>query len=189
MIRAFVAVELSDAVRAEVASLENDLRAPGTDVKWVDPATLHLTLKFLGDIDETQKGALEKALREAARGMSPFEIGLEGIGAFPGTTRPRVIWVGVGAGKERLVELSQKVEAACLALGFPAEERPFNPHLTIARLREPQNSRLLVDRHLASKFEPVEFEAAELVVYESDLLPTGSVYRVISRHHLGVARK
>ena len=105
MIRAFLAVELPEPLRREVAAFQSELRSSGADVKWVEAENLHLTLKFLGKIETAQAASLKERLSAGLKGVSPFTVRLEGIGAFPKTTFPRVLWVGVGEGKERLVEL------------------------------------------------------------------------------------
>ncbi|MBI1953297.1 MAG: RNA 2',3'-cyclic phosphodiesterase [Candidatus Omnitrophica bacterium] len=175
--RAFIAVELTDALKEEAASLQADLRATGADVKWVEPAHLHLTLKFLGEIQENQVEPLKSALTASVQGLSPFATSLEGIGAFPSTTRPRVIWVGVSQGKEALERLAGQVEEACAGLGFAGEERPFSAHLTIGRVRGPDRVASLI-----KKLQVVEFHGNapapidRVILFQSILSPHGPAY-------------
>lgn len=186
--RIFAAINISDEAKQKVSAYIAGLRSEFNTLRvgWERPEKLHITVNFAGNLDER---ALDKFVKtaEAAAGPCPaFPVTLAGTGAFVKRRGSNVLWLGIDA--EPIAGIAARFETA----SAKADERPtrsFNPHLTIARLREPQNSRPLIDRHLASKFEPVEFEAAELVVYESELLPTGSVYRVITRHHLGVAKK
>lgn len=177
MTRAFIAVELPESVRQEVAALQADFKSSSADVKWVEAANLHLTLKFLGDIEEHQVSSLKETLGAALRDLTSFDIHLEGIGAFPKTTFPRVIWVGINQGEKQLVELANRVEQACAGLGFPKEERPFSAHLTIGRVRSKE--------HLApfiKKLQLAEFRAGatapitRVVLFQSTLSPKGPTY-------------
>ncbi|MFA5309854.1 MAG: RNA 2',3'-cyclic phosphodiesterase [Dehalococcoidales bacterium] len=136
-IRSFVAIELPQDVKRALASLEEKLKASGgAPVKWVEPESIHLTLKFLGDIESGAAGGITAALKEAARGTRPFSIAVSGLGVFPDTRRVRVVWVGLTGDLDILAGLQKRVEAALVPLGFPAEGRAFTPHLTIARVRD-----------------------------------------------------
>ncbi len=199
--RAFIAVELPEEIRQEVASLQADLRAAGADVKWVEPVNLHLTLKFLGDIEEAQVGSLKEALRSSTLHLPPFTVSLEGIGAFPKTTFPRVIWVGVSQGKEELELLAQKVEEATNSLGFPKEERPFSAHLTIGRVAAAKGGRTTNPSWrvrsasglagLIKKLQVAEFCGSSpalidrLILFQSTLSPKGPTYTPQGTLHLG----
>lgn len=177
MIRAFVAVELTEGLRQEVAAFQGELKSAGTDVKWVEPANLHLTLKFLGGIPEEKVPSLTEALTRACAGIPAFTLTLEGIGAFPKTTSPRVIWVGMNQGKEPLLALAKRVEEECSRLGFPAEERPFSAHLTIGRTRSPQGIARLIKKLQVAEFRggtPASVE--RIVLFQSTLSPKGPTY-------------
>ena len=186
MIRAFLAVDLPEEFRQEAAAFGQELKGSGADVKWVEAANLHLTLKFLGGISEEQVPSLSGALKQACAGLSPFILTLEGIGAFPGTTRPRVIWIGVSEGKEKLIGLAKAVEEACGGLGFPAEERPFSPHLTIGRTRSQKGIARLVKQLQLAEFKgktpaPVD----RLTLFWSTLSPRGPTYTKLAEIPLG----
>jgi 2'-5' RNA ligase len=160
-----------------VGAFEGELKRSGADVKWVEPANLHLTLKFLGNIAEEQVPSLISSLQQACGGLSAFTFSLEGIGAFPRTTSPRVIWVGVHEGKEALAGLAQRVEETCAALGFPAEERPFSAHLTIGRTRSPQGIARLIKQLQVAEFRgKTQAEAGQIVLFQSALSPHGPTY-------------
>ena len=188
MIRTFIAVDLPEEVRQELATLQADFKKEVADIKWVEPDNLHLTLKFLGDVEEGQIEALKQSLTETVRGSSPFSIHLEGIGAFPRTTSPRVIWVGVSEGKEQLIKLAGAIDEACIpfTLSPSKGERPFSPHLTIGRVR----SRDGLDR-LIKKLQVVEFRAStpapidRLILYQSTLSPKGPTYTPLVEFPLG----
>lgn len=177
MIRAFIAVELPDALRQEVASLQNDLQSAGADIKWVETNNLHLTLKFLGNIEEAQVPALKEALETATRPLTPFTLHLEGIGAFPRTTSPRVVWVGVTEGEKPLVELAQAVGNACSGLGFPAEDRPFSAHLTIGRVRSRDRLAPLIKKLQVAEFRGgTPAPIGKVILFQSTLSPHGPAY-------------
>ncbi|MBI3615216.1 MAG: RNA 2',3'-cyclic phosphodiesterase [Candidatus Omnitrophica bacterium] len=191
MIRAFIAVELPEALRQEVAAFQSELKSSGADVKWVELENLHLTLKFLGNIEEAQVPVLKEALAAPARGFPSFTFHLEGIGAFPRTTSPRVVWVGVSEGKEKLVELAKTVERTCSGLGFPAEERPFSAHLTIGRVRSQERlaaaggsrtrrfsalASLIKRLQVAESLGKTPASGEKIVLFQSVLSPKGPLY-------------
>lgn len=175
--RAFVAVKISDAAREEVARLQEKLKMAGADVKWVEPENLHLTLKFLGETGEDRIGRLRQELQAVLQARASFTFTLEGLGAFPRPEQARVVWVGTGEGKERLIELAREVEEICSRSGFPAEQRPFSPHLTIGRVR---SGKLLPE--LAQQIQALPFRASSptpadrVVLFRSTLSPRGPVY-------------
>lgn len=135
-LRAFVAVEIDDKTRQRVAAWQEELRQSGGDVKWVEPVNFHLTLKFLGNVETVRVPALSSALKASLAGHRAFSVELAGMGAFPSIARPRVIWVGLSEGAGELRLLAQAVDKALEPLGFPREEKPFAPHLTIGRVRD-----------------------------------------------------
>ncbi len=151
----------------------------GVRVGWEKPEKIHLTLKFLGDVDEAQLSQIKEAAIKAAAGLRPFLVTIENTGCFPSPGKARVLWLGLIDQTGNLRKLKEMLEERTAALGFEKETRPFAPHLTIARLREPQRSRELAEAWLQKQFEPVSFEVSALVIYESKLLPAGSVYSVL----------
>jgi RNA 2',3'-cyclic 3'-phosphodiesterase len=184
--RIFVAIDISAEARRKVSAYVETSRRefPHLRVGWEKTEKLHLTLKFLGDTDEAQLENLNKTVREIAEKNAPFKLRISGPGVFPSAKKARVLWIGLSDEKGSLAQINQPLETGCEKIGFAREKGEFKPHLTIARLREPQKSRDLVWRHLETKFEPVEFEVAEIVIYESRLQPTGSVYSVVSKFKL-----
>jgi 2'-5' RNA ligase len=136
-IRSFIAIELPRELKLELDRLEDQLasgsRAP---VKWVDPANMHITLKFLGDISHGMTGRITSAIEEAARETQPFHLEAGGLGVFPNPRRVQVVWVGLGGETDSLNRLQKRIESGLNPLGFKAESRPFTPHLTLARVRE-----------------------------------------------------
>ena len=180
-IRSFVAIELPEEAKAGLARLRRELeRDEHKFVKWVDPRGIHLTLKFLGDIPSRRVTEITEAMGKAVQGFFPFRLEISGLGAFPSLKQPRVLWVGVGGEVDNLSRLQQSIDCALAALGFAAEERPFVPHLTLARIREgasPSERRSFGELVGSTTFEdkyPIEVEAVRLM--RSQLTPAGAIY-------------
>lgn len=188
-LRAFIAIELPPEVTQHLLNLVQHLRRQGPPgVRWVRPEGIHLTLKFLGSIEVERVQSIVEALERSAQGQRPFRLHLQGVGAFPRLQAPRVLWVGLGGDVEALHRLQQRVEESLTALEFPMEGRPFSPHLTLGRVREPLPphdrellatvlGRLSVDGTLAIPAERVS-------LIRSTLLPSGASYRRIGEAHL-----
>ncbi len=192
MIRTFLAVELSESLRTNLSKLQLDLKQRLTrelprDVRisWVQSASLHLTVKFLGDIDEQLVVSMQDAIGTVLAGHRPIEIPLERLGVFPRPQQPRVLWVGPselwekGPDTARLVSLHRAVEDCCATLNLAQDNRPLSPHLTLARIKEGERSMGQVlarsgvmDRPLTVGSFPVD----AIALMKSDLKPTGSVY-------------
>lgn len=183
--RIFTAIDISEQTRQRVSGYIENLRREfsGLRVGWEKAEKLHLTLKFLGDCDERQLKDLETAVSNAAKIFAEtrndvnIKIQILDTGVFPSKRNAKILWLGLHDERQSLSKLNQILETECGKIGFEKEKRNFKPHLTIARLRELQKSGNLVEKHLENRFEPVEFEVSEIVIYESKLLPTGSIYR------------
>ncbi len=187
MWRVFCAVELPVAVCAQVLRQIAELKqaVPDARASWAHVTNLHLTIKFLGNILTNSVAKLSQAAAKAVTTIDPFSIQLETTGVFPERGPARVLWIGINDHASKLRELHQNLEDEAARLGFQKESRRFSPHLTIARLRNPQEARTLADVHKQMKFGPVEVEVSELLVIRSELSSAGSKYTVISRHQLG----
>ena len=180
-IRAFIAVSLPPILGSQLDLTSRQLREmlPAVPIRWVPVKNIHLTLKFLGNIPEQNLGALKESLNIEASRHRSFEIGLGLPGAFPSINRPRVIWVGVTAAEE-LKELARGIEHQTESLGYPSEERPFSPHLTLGRVGRqvsPGEIRLISDAVQSLKIEAAgTTRVTEIHLYRSDLNPGGAVY-------------
>jgi RNA 2',3'-cyclic 3'-phosphodiesterase len=169
--RLFAAVPIPDPARKQILVLLGRLREGGWPVRWVHDEGLHMTLKFFGEVAPERLDVIEEAMRFAAAGAGALSLQLGALGAFPSRARPRILWVGIEA-PASLELLQDRIERGSEAIGFPPEGTPFQPHVTLGRVREGQ--RLPpggLDDH-AEDFEQVPFVAQELVLYES-LLTTG----------------
>jgi 2'-5' RNA ligase len=186
--RCFVAIELSDAVRRPLERLLAARATRHRDVRWCTGSQLHITLEFLGDVDEDRLAALHGALATAAARVAPFDIRLAGWGAFPAARRPRVLWCGVDDPAGGAARWMTTAEPLLTELGFPAEERPFTPHVTLARSRGQAGAALLeqVLRALPPLAAPAQ-RVSDVVLFESVLRPAGAEYRVVERVALGGA--
>ena len=177
MIRSFIAIELPDEIRHALAEVQKHLRRDVAGVRWVEPGSIHLTLKFLGDIPAEQIQPIVAAAMGAVQDEPPVSLGVSGLGAFPNPRRPRVIWVGIEGDVARLGRLQARLEEALEPLGFPREERAFRPHLTVGRVKDPRRPPDLT-RPLADVAVPRcnSFDVREILLYKSDFRPTGAIY-------------
>ncbi len=175
----FVAVELPDSVRNALAGAQAALKRRGLGaLHWVRPEAIHLTLKFLGETPAERVQEIEAAIGRAMDGSGPIELTLAAPGVF-GSKRPRVIWMGLEGDVSRLAVLQHRMEAEMVALGFPREERPFSPHLTLARVPPElaQISRVAIMKALTGT-QPLTgaFRVTEVSLMRSELKPDGAVY-------------
>jgi RNA 2',3'-cyclic 3'-phosphodiesterase len=186
MKRIFVAVDISVEARNKVADYIETLRNefPKVWVGWDKAEKLHLTLKFLGDSDEKQVADLQNILNGISTNITNFKLQISNTGVFPDAKNPRILWIDVFDEQGNLAKINSLLENECERIGFARESRKYVPHLTIGRIREPNNAKELVQKHLQNRFEPVEFEISEIVIYESQLMPTGSNYSIVSKHKL-----
>jgi RNA 2',3'-cyclic 3'-phosphodiesterase len=181
--RAFVAVRLGAALSAALGDEIERLRPAAPRVAWVPAANLHLTVKFLGAVAAEALPRIGQALGVVAAETRPFELALGGLGGFPSPVRPRVVWAGVSDGPAAMGALALAVAAALAPLGFPPEARPFSPHVTLGRAREPRpNPRLAqaLARGAAQAFGQVRVDRVWLM--RSDLSPTGARYSEIGEY-------
>jgi 2'-5' RNA ligase len=180
-LRTFVAIELPAPHKEALARLQDQLRRPGDGVRWVHPDSLHLTLKFLGNVARSRIQSLVEALTPVAQEGTAFSLNLGALGAFPTLDRPRVLWIGLFGDLAQLTALQRRIEAALAPLGFPAEERPFTPHLTLGRAPASRTARglpsweTLLRSTAPPPTPPIAVEAFALM--SSTLTPSGAIYR------------
>jgi RNA 2',3'-cyclic 3'-phosphodiesterase len=186
-LRVFCAVALPRDLHDQLTTHINRIRdaVPDASASWSRVGNIHLTLKFLGDISPPQVEKLSEAASRSVEDFAPFKIVLEQTGVFPAHGSPRVLWIGVNDLEGKLGELHASLEDETAKSGFQKEARPFHPHLTLARLRKPQQARTLASAYKAIEFEPAEIAVSELLVIRSELSSEGSKYTIISRHDLG----
>ncbi len=184
--RTFIAVPLPPACKLLLSQIQEKLRAFNAEVRWVALDSIHLTLKFLGEIDPALLPELGRHLHEASAGAPPLRVAVGGLGGFPNLRNPRVLWCGVGGDTELLGELQKRVEEACRPLGFAPEERAFHPHLTLGRVQGKRNLQPLLDYIKIAAQPESTFTAEAYNIYRSELRPRGAVYSVLETIVLGV---
>jgi 2'-5' RNA ligase len=183
--RIFIAIELPAEIKQAIARVQDQLRKSGADANWTRPEGIHLTLKFLGEVEESRVPAIGDALDEAAKGSGLLRIEVAGAGAFPNLKVPRVLWFGVHGDTEKLAALQSAVEEALVRAGFDREERKFSPHLTLARIRFPKPR-----DDWQRKIENIRdmklggFEADHVSLMKSELRREGAVYTEVGRVEL-----
>ncbi len=177
--RAFIAIELDPGIKDQLQVLVGELKASRADIRWVNAGGMHLTLKFLGEIDDGQALRIKETLSEIARRYAPFPLRLERTGAFPDEKRPRVLWVGFDAAPE-LLALQEEIDRALEAECFEREKRGFTPHLTLGRVKGPDRIPLAMTalgRHREASFGAMTVR--KVTLFESILHPEGAQYRAI----------
>ncbi len=191
--RTFIAIELPAEIRLRITEYVNQLRGefPQVCASWSREDNLHLTLKFLGDIPVSQISSLSEACAEAARQVLPFELMVKGCGAFPPRGKPKVLWIGIEEASEKrdsLLSLHAAIEDRCAAAGFSRESRAYHPHLTIARLREAKDPRVLAEHHRQIDLPLQTFAVGEFILLRSELSSRGSKHTALARHVLAETR-
>ena len=184
-IRSFIAVELPDELKSRLEQLETRLKSETqAPVKWVNPDGIHLTLKFLGNIDAAMTGDITTVMEKAVEGMPPFRLEVKDLGVFPNVRRVQVAWVGLSGEVDKLRQVQQYLESNLEQLGFTSESRAFTPHLTIARLRD----RATPDerQEFGQLIAETEFDAAHPIkvnfinLMKSQLTREGAIYSRLS---------
>ena len=178
MIRAFLALDPPEEILREIGRVQERLkRLIHGDVRWVRPESIHLTLKFFGDIRDGEVETISTVAGRAAADVGPFELAIGGAGVFPDMKRPRVIWLGMNGDTERLTIFQNGLERALREIGFPGEERPFRPHLTLGRIRSPKGLGGLAEAlKQAEKDADARFTVSGLCLFKSELTPQGAIY-------------
>jgi RNA 2',3'-cyclic 3'-phosphodiesterase len=180
-VRLFVAVDLEATVIAAAQSLARRLEeraaslAPGARITWIPPQLMHLTVRFIGNADEAMTTAISTVLRERWA-VSPFELRIRDVGVFPPRGAPRVLWAGIEHGADQLIAVEQEVSARLLRLGVPQDDRPFTPHLTLARVRDAAGLRA---RDWIGEFEGQALGTSRvdaITLYESRISARGPTY-------------
>jgi len=175
--RAFIAIELPEEIIAFIRKIQEGVKSYGFKARWVRPENIHLTLKFLDNINSEDIKKVGDALISAAGENASMSLGAKGIGVFPGVKRPRVIWTGIAGQTKELADLQKTLDGKLETVGFSKEKRPFKGHLTIARIKGKVDARQLIDAMKEfGRFESKTFMADEVVLFKSELKPSGAVY-------------
>jgi 2'-5' RNA ligase len=190
LIRSFLAIELPEAIRRKIEEVQKDLKLSHADVRWVSPEKIHLTLKFFGSIDESRIDPIVKSIGGPTQTSSPFSLAVRGMGAFPRLKNPRVIWMGLVDEKEILPSFQRELEKELRKIGFESEDRPFHPHLTLGRMKSNQGRDELIGRMEKYREEQFgDFQVEKVVLFKSDLRPSGPIYTPLKELRLGLGDK
>ncbi len=186
--RTFIAVDVTKAVRSRATDLIARLETSDAKVSWVSPKNMHVTLKFLGDQTDDDLVAVCRAVARAAQTVTAFGFRCDGVGAFPGTRRPRTLWVGISEGQEALLELHAAIDAELSGLGIVRDRQKYQPHMTLGRVRgggpATESLGLLVEKF--SRFPGAPVSAREVLVISSQLDRRGAIYDVLARAPLAM---
>jgi 2'-5' RNA ligase len=186
LLRSFLAIELPRAILQKIEEVQEDLKSSHADVRWVSAEKIHLTLKFFGNIEESRIEPIVKSIEVSIQAISPFPLTIRGMGAFPHLKNPRVIWVGVVDGNGMLAPFQRQLEIQFEKIGFQAEDRPFHPHLTLGRMKSSRGREELVwriEKHREEEFG--EFPVERVLLFRSELRPTGPIYTALREVKLG----
>lgn len=177
MLRLFIACKLERNILEKAIEIQNELKKLNADIKWVEPENMHLTLKFLGAMNEISLEAVFAQLQAVARKHICFDLTVESMGAFPRAQNPRVIWLGASCGTDKLTLLAQDIEESLKSFNMPVDEKEFSSHLTLGRMRTPKNKERLAD--VLEKNNNILIGTMEIkyfTLFQSQLTKQGPVY-------------
>jgi 2'-5' RNA ligase len=185
-LRTFLAIDLGKSIRDRCLALQDTLARGGVELKWVEEENLHLTLLFLGEVEDRTLPALCRAVADCCALYPPFPLSVESVGCFPNPRRPRIVWAGVSAGSAEVCALHDALEPPLLELGcYRREERAYTPHITLGRVKgEEATDALVAALARQTKWRGGETTVSEIRVFSSELRPRGPIYTVLSRAKL-----
>ena len=186
-IRAFLAIDPPENILQAMSRLQEKLkREISGRISWTKPQGQHLTLKFFGDISTADVNNICTAVQKRIVSEPKLNLKIENLGVFPDARRPRVIWCGVSGDVERLSVLQKKIDSDLAAIGFPAEDRPFRAHLTLARIKDLHGLTGINEALIKyNTFTAGEFSCKELILFQSRLSPQGAIYTKLAEFALG----
>jgi len=177
-IRSFIAIEIPDAAKESLVALSARLRTSDVRATWVNHGNMHLTLRFLGEIDLDRIEKLAASLESAYQGRAPFSLHIQGTGAFPNPRKPSVIWAGLEPLEGALAEVQAIAERAARDIGLPPDDKTFRAHLTLARIRDARTAQPLITRLIQEQdFDAGEFEVHGVSLFSSQLTRQGPIYQ------------
>jgi RNA 2',3'-cyclic 3'-phosphodiesterase len=189
-LRAFVAFKLPELITTRIYDIQERLKSYRLPVRWVRPENVHLTLKFLGEVPVSTIDELAVVIEDTVRDRSPLILFTKGLGVFPGIKKPRVFWIGISGDVKPLSEIQANLEKNLEKNGFSKENRPFKSHLTMGRFKGDIHPENLFDiLRSFSDFTSEPFEVKELVLYKSELKPSGALYTKLQTVYLDGPKK
>ena len=185
-IRSFIAIEVPLPLQARMGELQQELKRLAGDIKWVRPGGIHLTLKFLGTVPKEILEKIALAVSPVISSKEPFDLRIYGLGCFPSSRNPRVLWLGLDRGSEQVSSLQETIEKKTAAISLPSERRPFRPHLTIGRIRSLKGKGALAQAiEIDQNIEIGAFQAKEVILFQSELTPAGAVHTKLKIFPMG----
>ena len=185
--RCFIAIELSREIRDTLDKIKDELKKTIYGVKWVKSDNIHLTLKFIGYVEEEVVEKIKDILNDIAKEKEPFKIRLSSAGAFPTPERPRVIWLGIDEGAKESTDITNLIEEKLEPLGIEKKSRPFHPHLTLARDKFLKDKSSVKTAFASLKIPPTEMSASKITLFQSTLTREGPIYTIL--HEVGLGKK
>ena len=182
--RTFIAIELEEKIKELLSKIQAELKKSGEDIKWVNPRDIHLTLKFLGEVEEQKIPKIIQLLKEAACATKPFTIELNTLGGFPTLRSPRVIWAGIEKGKGELTRLAHTIEDAIVSLKSPKENRAFSTHFTLGRIKHIKDTQGFQKEVEQIQFPLLAQEVTSVTLFKSTLTPKGPIYEKLTETNL-----
>jgi 2'-5' RNA ligase len=182
--RTFIAIEIPPEINSALMDLQTELRRAGADVSWTKPENLHLTLNFLGEVDEKRIVDVERACVSSAAEFQPFTLSLNDTGVFPNARQPKVLWAGLSGGIEIVIAIRNRLGDRLSLIGFKRDEKKFHPHLTVGRLKSNKKVRELLALADAYRLPALSFLVTEIVLMKSELQPAGAKYTPMAKARL-----
>ena len=181
-IRTFIAIEIPEDIRNQIAELQSGLKGLGGKITWVKPENMHLTLKFLGETDESLIENISEKLEQVVLSFNQFEIKVKGIGVFPNFKRAKVFWVGTETDSNTLSELAKKIDQQINEFGYELEKRQFSGHLTMGRVRDSRGIEPVIKKlQQVKNFTPGKFVVKEVLFIKSELSRQGPIYTLLRK--------
>jgi RNA 2',3'-cyclic 3'-phosphodiesterase len=182
--RTFIAIEIPQEFKTALTLMQHDLRRAAADVSWTKPENFHLTLRFLGEVEEKQLPELKRICDQVSVTTKPFRLTLSGTGVFPNFRQPRVLWAGLIGEIQVARGLQARLEKALVSIGFAPEDKPFKLHLTVGRVKSPMNARQVAALTEIHSLPELSFEVREIVLMKSDLHSAGARYSALAKSKL-----
>ncbi|MEE2918552.1 MAG: RNA 2',3'-cyclic phosphodiesterase [Candidatus Neomarinimicrobiota bacterium] len=185
LLRTFLAIPIPEEVKSKKKSFYSILENSGGKIQWVKNSNLHLTLKFLGPTPETSINKIRNVIGKIVTNNAPFNLLINDTGCFPTPKRPRILYMGVAGGLDPLLRLVHNIEEALDSMGFPKELQDYYPHITLARIKYPQEETPNIDLFMKSSYDAIDFPIDRVQFFSSELLSSGAIHTILDSVPLG----
>ena len=184
LIRTFIALDTPETVTKVALSLQSSVKVNPKAVRWVRKENIHITLRYIGFTAPGEVEKINRLLSEIVGQNSDLFLNVSGTGCFPKKERPRILWLGVDGDVVELKLLVEMINSEMVQLGYPQEERNYSPHISIGRIRYPQKATPNITDFLSAQYEPIAWNIPKIILYQSELLPSGAIYSILGTHNL-----